>query len=167
MAVMHRCWSLNKISSPALWIRVVKRFNCNILSSPHVKKNGGESMALRLWYVCYSLTLLLLHSLSNFKVCSNNWNHWGGKSQEQWHTGLTYFSQVWKLSRLASVLPAFSHCQLELTEQNSIVPPDIPPLTVPQPLLIIVWIEDGHPSVFCICIFRNLEQKGLKSIIFL
>lgn len=38
MAVMHCCWSLNKISSPGLWIRVVKRFSCNISSPPREKK---------------------------------------------------------------------------------------------------------------------------------
>ena len=55
----------------------------------------------------------------------------GGKeSEERWHTGLTYFSQVWRLSKRASMASAFSRRQPKLTEQNSTVAPDIPPHAV-------------------------------------
>lgn len=157
MAVMHWCWSLNKISSPAPWIRVVKRFSCNILSSPHVKKWRGKP-----WLCDFDMSVTVLHcsshSLSNFKVCCNKWNHRGKKSEERWHIGLTYFSQVLRLSKLASVVSAFSHCQLEQTEQNNMAAPDIPLRTVPEPLLIIVFVGNSHLILFCtvICICSTL-----------
>lgn len=66
MAVMHWCGSLNTISSPAPWIRPVKRFGCDILSSTREekkKKAERQPWVIFMWYVCYSLTFTQTHSL--------------------------------------------------------------------------------------------------------
>lgn len=68
-------------------------------------------------------------------------------------THRAYFSQILRVSKLASVFSTFLHCQLELTEQNSIVAFDIPPYTAPWLILIIVRIRHGHLTDVCVALF--------------
>lgn len=121
MAAMHWCWSLNKISSPAPWIRAVKRFSCNILSAAKKKWRG---MALRLWYVCYNLnTALHIVSRISRSVVPNETT--GGKESRAM-TQRTVLRQVLKLSELL-----FVTLWSEADRTKKYTGPDILPHTVP------------------------------------
>lgn len=128
MAVMHWCGSLNTISSPAPWIRPVKRFGCDILSSTREekkKKSGATTMG-------YFYVIRLLQSYiytdtfaQMSRYCCNKSPVI--KSQERWCARLiTCFSQVLRLRKLSTIVSALSHCRLQLTEL-SIAAPDLLP----------------------------------------
>lgn len=86
------CWSLNKISSPALWIRAVKRFQLwHIIFPTWVKKKRWRGSHDFETVICLLQPYNARHTVPHIsRSAVTNESHCRRK---EWHTGLTYFSQ--------------------------------------------------------------------------
>lgn len=121
MAVMHWCWSLNKIS-PAPWIRAAKRFNCNILSASRVekkkKKKSGEEWLRECDVSLWGLNIAF-HVGSHISR-STVANETKGQT-ESWEKKLTGVAYVrLKLSELTNRYPTTQTAHLHAQQKSRI-----------------------------------------------
>lgn len=158
MAVMHWCWSLNKISSPAPWIRAVKRFSCNILSSPRGKKWSGSIGFVTL--ICLLQFYTALHTVPRISRSVVTNEATGEKSEERWHVGLYSLQSSSEFGARLLPWPLLSHLPpgADRTKQCG----STWYATAGQNLLIIALVRKGLLSILYaapLCAFAEPWRK--------